>query len=126
MSTESHQAASSGSCPFLAALPRPPKAPWHTKPLSVLDIYRYQDAVLPNHGVLSGSFLMMDVVITGNANTARSVLVDQNDDTMVGWPSHFGELFGSESMVLKYGEEYKSLRSLMQPAFTAEAVYNFT
>jgi cytochrome P450 len=75
--------------------------------------------------VVEGQFLLQPAVLACTGELAREVLTAEGDKTTVGWPAHFNALFGPESLLLHSGERHRYLRSLMQPAFTAEGIAAF-
>jgi cytochrome P450 len=124
---DSAAAAGSSSCPFLAQLPRPPPsaAPWWTLPLSIVNPPAHQEMTIAGRAVVEGSFLLRPAVLPCTGELAREVLTAEGDKTTVGWPPHFRSLFGDESLILATEKRHRFLRSLMQPAFTAEGISGF-
>ncbi|KAI8472759.1 MAG: cytochrome P450 [Monoraphidium minutum] len=121
------EARGAAGCPFLAALPPPPKAsaPWYAWPLTILDPPAWQELAVGGRPVVAGEFLLQPAVLACTGELAREVLTSEGDKTAVGWPPHFAKLFGPESLILQTGARHRALRALMQPAFTTEAIAAF-
>ena len=91
-------AASSSSCPFLAALPRPAKvhAPWGKKLLQITDPTAWQLAAIaaeapPGAAVVQGALMLQPMVMPITGDAARTLLAGEGDLTTVGWPESVGE-----------------------------------